>query len=113
VCEEEVEVHPLQAAISFLLILAAAIVLLTAFQASTEVIPDLEVLADPVYYEGKRRKLVEAMVEEVDKMEKKGVKGLVAKFLLKNAKEYLKYEIWGAAALGASRAYKLLRGSKS
>ncbi|UXD22778.1 hypothetical protein IPA_08165 [Ignicoccus pacificus DSM 13166] len=105
--------HPLQAAITFLLFLATVIVLLTAFQASTEVIPDLDVLAEPVYYEGKKRRLVEAMVEEVEKMEKKGIRGLVARFLLKNAREYLKFNIWGAAALESSRAYRILKSSRT
>jgi hypothetical protein len=101
--------HPLQIAISLLLVLSAAIVLMTAFQASTEVVPDLEFFNEVIYYEKKRTTLVKAMVEEVRKLKVKGVRKVAVKFLLKNANEYLKFGIWGAAALEASRAFKLSR----
>ncbi|ALU12554.1 hypothetical protein EYM_05100 [Ignicoccus islandicus DSM 13165] len=102
----------LQLAIAFLLVLTAVIIVLTTFQITTEVYPDLEFLTWKVYYGGREATLVEAMVREVDSMEKRGLRGLVGRFLLRNAKEYLKFGVWGAAAVEASRAYKLLKGER-
>ena len=105
--------HPLQAAISFLLLLSAFIIALTAFQASTETLPDLEPLAEKIYVDGKERMLVRAMIEEVRAMKTKGpLSKLIVKFLLKNAEEYMKFRIWGAAAMEASRAYKVIKRFK-
>jgi len=105
--------HPLQIAISLLLLLSAFIVVLTAFQASTEVVPDLEPLVDKVYVEGRELRMVEAIVEEVRRLKPNGiVSKIVTRFLLKNAEEYLKFNIWGAAALEASRAYEVIKRLK-
>ncbi len=105
--------HPLQLAISFLFVLSAVIVMLTAFQASTEVVPDLDFFVEKVHYEGKTRPLIIAMLEEVKRLPKRGLRGLVARFLIKNAEEYVRFEIWGAAAVELSRAYTVLKSSRT
>ena len=101
--------HPLQAAVSFLFLLSALIVLLTAFQASTEVLPELDFLKDKVAYEGIDASLAEAMVREVKKLKVKAWLRPLIFFLLKNADEYLKFGILSAAATEASRAYSLMK----
>ncbi len=102
----------LQLSIALLMVLTAVIITLTAFQITTEVYPDLEFLTWKVHVEGREESLVELMVREVDSLEKRGLKGLAGRFLLRNAKEYLKFGAWGAAAVEASRAYKLLKGDR-
>lgn len=102
------ETHPLQAAVSSLLILSSIIVLLSAYQVSAEVVPEIEFFGENVYLRKRKMKLAEAVVEELREISK-GPKKLFVALMLKHAEEYLGYGAWGAAVYEANRAFEILK----
>ena len=108
VCLEVVETHPLQAAVSFLLVLSASVILLSAYQVSAEAVPEVNFFGEKVYLRGRVRRLAEASVEEVEGLAKGWIKLLVS-LQLRHAREYLAYGAWAPAVLEASRAYRMIK----
>ena len=100
--------HPLQAAITALLIFSALIIILTAYQASTEVIPDIGLFEEKIYINNKEITLAEEAVDLVRK-KIKGIYKLLLALPLRHAKEYLSYGAYGPAVYEASRAYRILK----
>ena len=100
--------HPLQAAVTGLLLFSAFIIVLTAYQASTEVIPDIKLFEESIYVNGKERVLAEEAVDEVDRRVRMPYR-LLLLLSLRHAKEYLSYGAYGPAVYEASRAYRIFK----
>ncbi|NPA84530.1 MAG: hypothetical protein GXO07_00820 [Crenarchaeota archaeon] len=91
-----------------MLLLSAAVIVLSAYQASAEAIPEMKFLGERAYLRGRRLRLAEAAVEEVE-LSLKGPAKVLALLPLRHAREYLAYEAWGPAVYEASRAYRLIK----
>lgn len=89
-----------------MLALSAFIIVLTSYQASTEVIPDPKFLSEVIILRKKKEIVAKVAVEIVDK-KVKGLTRLLLLLPLRHAKEYLGYGAYGPAVCEASRAYKL------
>ena len=105
------ETHPLQAAVSALLLLSSAIILLSAYQASAESFPEVEYFKKRVVVRGTSMSLAEACVEAVRRTLKGPARALLV-LSLRHAREYLSYGAFTAAAYEASRAYRFYKKLK-
>jgi hypothetical protein len=103
-----VETNPLQVAVSGLLAFSAIIIMISAYQASTETVPEIELFKETVVLRGRKVRLAEALVNLVDERIR-GPKRLLLALSLRHAKEYLSYGAWTAAAYEASRAYEMFK----
>ncbi len=91
-----------------MLAFSAFIIVLTAYQASTEVIPDIKLFEELIYVNRKEKVLAEEAVDVVDKRIKMPYRILLL-LSLRHAKEYLSYGAYGPAVYEASRAYRIFK----